>query len=142
MAEKLKQCPFCGSDAKYNEKLEAVFCHGCDAMRTGYKHKKGSAILEWNRRPQIKEKNLNSAGIDTCPCCGGSVKVLERSLEHWGGMKCESISLPCGSHNISSDAIVELEWVLKSLKAKSSLCVLTLEIEKLNAVLQQQHTCK
>ena len=44
--------------------------------------------------------------------------------------------------NTSSDAIVELEWVLKSLKAKSSLCVLTLEIEKLNAVLQQQHTCK
>ena len=102
MAEKLKQCPFCGSDAKYNEKLEAVFCHGCDAMRTGYKHKKGSAILEWNRRPQIKEKNLNSAGIDTCPCCGGSVKVLERSLEHWGGMKCESISLSCGETNKQS----------------------------------------
>ena len=55
MAEKLLECPFCGSDAKYNEKLEAVFCHGCDAMRTGYKYKKGSAISEWNRRPQIKE---------------------------------------------------------------------------------------
>ena len=59
MAEKLLPCPFCGADVKYNEKLEAVFCHGCDAMRTGYKHKRGSAISEWNRRsPDLR------AGID------------------------------------------------------------------------------
>jgi len=29
--------------------------------------------------------------MDKCPKCGGQVKVLERSLQYWGGVHCEAI---------------------------------------------------
>ena len=41
----------------------------------------------------------NSAEIDKCPKCDGPVIVIERSLQHWGGIDCKSISLPSGETN-------------------------------------------
>ena len=85
MAEKLLECPFCGSDAKYNEKLEAVFCHGCDAMRTGYKYKKGSAISEWNRRPQIKEAQNTIDNTAMLQLLGDIINHL--AVQSYGGLQ-------------------------------------------------------
>jgi hypothetical protein len=35
--------------------------------------------------------------MDKCPKCGGNVKVLERSLQYWGGVHCIAVEENCHS---------------------------------------------
>ena len=30
--------------------------------------------------------------LDKCPKCGGTVEVIERSLEYWGKMNCRAVA--------------------------------------------------
>ena len=46
------------------------------------------------------------AEIDKCPKCDGPVIVIERSLQHWGGIDCKSISLPSGETNKQSESLL------------------------------------
>jgi hypothetical protein len=35
--------------------------------------------------------------MDKCPKCGGNVKVLESSLQYWGGVHCIAVEENCHS---------------------------------------------
>jgi len=46
--------------------------------------------------------------IDKCPKCGGTVEVIDRSNQYWGGMDCRSKNPAQLSHNNARDAIAFL----------------------------------
>lgn len=57
MTNELKPCPFCGgagdqvkTDINYN----VVMCTKCHCETSGYTGKE-SAIIAWNRRPEVKQ---------------------------------------------------------------------------------------
>ena len=47
--------------------------------------------------------------MDKCPKCGGNVKVLERSLQYWGGVHCIAVEENCHSVQQLKQAIVLLD---------------------------------
>ena len=75
--------------------------------------------------------------MDKCPKCGGNVKVLERSLQYWGGVHCIAVEENCHSvqqlkaeiaalatdlechmyHQFTSEMYVELRKRLRQLSA-------------------------
>ncbi len=69
MPEKLKPCPFCGSE---NINLRAamgetwVFCHGC-AASTNMKSSEESAVTAWNQRPE--KPQATKEGKKPCENC-------------------------------------------------------------------------
>lgn len=73
MTEKLKPCPFCGSEAEFNsdEFGEGVYCKSCGAtLRNGVYGEYGRklASAEWNARPieDALQKELDEAREDNC----------------------------------------------------------------------------
>jgi len=67
--------------------------------------------------------------MDKCPKCGGPVKVLERSLEYWGGVHCEyaeqNSDSPASPVQQTQPAIAleDLENILRvALSGTAALC--------------------
>lgn len=75
---KLLPCPFCGSDAHYNPSIGAVFCWGCDAMRTGVYFNKSAAIDKWNKREVLMD-NTKRYVLDGTPV--SAVELIEKASE-------------------------------------------------------------
>lgn len=75
MNEKLKHCPFCGSERTrlrtvYENYQYDVECSSCGANIIGFENEE-EAIEAWNKRPLEKEKYFNGykQGIQYCMEC-------------------------------------------------------------------------
>ena len=68
LAEKLKLCPLCGSEAeiKRSEIVEQVYCPNCGARNIWHPN----AREHWNKRKRKTD-------LKPCPICGGTGKVYE-----------------------------------------------------------------
>jgi len=52
---KLKPCPFCGCEARYEEEREAILCSECPAMMPDVLFKE-DLIEAWNTREGVAEQ--------------------------------------------------------------------------------------
>ena len=75
--------------------------------------------------------------MDKCPKCGGKVKVLERSLQYWGGVHCIAED---ENFNSLQQLKAEIAALIPGIVTSFTLCdekqfiALTNELRQLSAV--------
>ena len=108
MSEEIKPCPFCGSDAEYDDFTEAVTCVNKTCNSYGPDGKNDyDAIQKWNQRPydydmpaivkkvQRLEAAINQAITDCVPLLSWiddddtAVEMVEHLSEILGGALCK-----------------------------------------------------